>query len=95
MLQRIKREGKMPEEELLHDLIAMLVAGFDTSARSAGGVLYNLGQNPDCLKELVHYLRTELRCGTYTAGILETLLTELTPEKYAELDLLRGSLRSP
>ena len=39
---QIKKEGKYNEEELLHDLVAMLGAGFDTSARTATGTLFQL-----------------------------------------------------
>ena len=78
----------MPEQELFHDLVAMVLGGFDTSARAAGGVLYNLGQNPACLKQLQQYLKTELRYNHSVAELLPTLLTQLTAKKYGELDLL-------
>ena len=47
---QIKSEGKYNEEELLHDLVAMIAAGFDTSARTATGTLYHLLENPKCLE---------------------------------------------
>ena len=39
---QIRKEEKLNEEEIFHDLIAMVLGGFDTSARSASAALYNL-----------------------------------------------------
>ena len=76
--QQIKKEGKIQEEELFHDLIALTTGGFDTSARTATGTLYNLILNPLELYKFVNYLRAELSYNPKEKSLLPTLLTELT-----------------
>ena len=71
----------------------MVVGGFNTSSRAALATLINLRKNPECMEKLVSYLQTELCYDPKEKDLLPTMLSELTPKKYGELNLLSWVLK--
>ena len=49
---RLKRDLKLPEEDILEDLKGLMFAGFDSTSRACTGTIFRLLANPSYLEQL-------------------------------------------